>query len=36
MHRHSDEYVADMLIEGEFILDFDDYVSSRDVFDYCF
>jgi hypothetical protein len=36
MRSHTKEQFADLSFEREFISDFDDYVSSRDLFQYCF
>jgi len=36
MRNHSREELANLSLEGEFVSDFDEYISSRDVFEYCF
>lgn len=36
MRNHSSEKIATLSFEREFVSDFDEYINSRDVFDYCF
>ncbi len=36
MRSHSNEVLANLSFDEEFISDFDNYINSRDIFEYCF